>query len=126
MSQEEPQSIYEKIGGAEGIAGLVDEFYDSIMSDEVLKPYFKHARVGKIINMQKEFFAAATGGPRTYSGRPLKEIHKHMDISRYEFDRYVGHLVTALETRGITGDDSREVVALINIYADDITTDIVE
>ncbi|MEC5125692.1 group 1 truncated hemoglobin [Verrucomicrobiales bacterium BCK34] len=125
MSQEEPESIYERIGGAEGIAGLVDEFYESIMSDEVLKPYFKHASVGKIIIMQKEFFAAATGGPRTYSGRPLKEIHKHMGISRYEFDRYVGHLVKALETRGITGEDSREVVALINIYADDITTDII-
>lgn len=124
MSQEETKSIYERMGGADGIADLVDEFYSNIMADEVLKPYFKHASVGKIINMQKEFFAAATGGPRTYSGRPLKEVHKHMAISRYEFDRYLGHLVEALKKRGITGDDSRDVVAMINIYADDVTNDI--
>jgi hemoglobin len=123
MNQEEPTSIYERIGGAEGIDGLVDEFYESIMSDEVLKPYFKHASTGKIINMQKQFFAAATGGPLIYAGKPLKEVHKHMGISRYEFDRYVGHLVKTLETRGINGEDSREVVAMINIYADDITND---
>ena len=124
MNQEEPTSIYERIGGADGIDGLVDEFYESIMSDEVLKPYFKHASTGKIIIMQKQFFAAATGGPLTYGGKPLKEVHKHMGISRYEFDRYVGHLVKTLETRGISGEDSREVVAMINIYADEITNDI--
>ena len=124
MSQEDTHTIYERIGGAEGIAGLVDEFYEKIIADEVLKSYFKHASVGKIMNMQKEFFTAATGGPNTYSGRPLKEVHKHMGISRYEFDRYVGHLVDTLKTRGISGEDSREVVAKINIYGDDITNDV--
>lgn len=125
MSQEENSTtIYDRIGGAEGISGLVDEFYEKIIADEVLKSYFKNASVGKIMNMQREFFSAATGGPSTYSGRPLKEVHKHMGISKYEFDRYVAHLVDTLKTRGISDEDSREVVAKINIYADDITNDI--
>ena len=125
MSPEDTTSIYERIGGAEGIAGLVDEFYEKITADEVLKSYFKNASVGKIMKMQKEFFTAATGGPGTYSGRPLKDVHKHMGISRYEFDRYVGHLVETLKTRGISGEDSRQVVAKINLYADDIINDII-
>ena len=124
MSQEENNSIYERIGGADGISELVDEFYKKVTEDEVLKSYFAHACVGKLINMQKQFFTAATGGPMLYSGRPLKEVHKHLNISRYEFDRYVNHLVTTLKERGISEEDGREVVAKINIYADDITNDI--
>jgi len=124
MSQQEDTSIYDRIGGAEGIEGLVDDFYEKITNDEVLKSYFKNASVGKIMNMQKQFFSAATGGPLLYSGRPLKEVHKHLGISRYEFDRYVNHLVDTLKTAGISEEDSREVVAKINIYKDDITTDV--
>lgn len=117
-------SIYERIGGQEAIDGLVDKFYAKITSDSVLQSYFKHAPVGKIMEMQRQFLSAATGGPLTYAGRPLREVHQHLGISRYEFDRYVRILTETLAEMGLSEEDQRQVAASINIYADDITNDV--
>lgn len=117
-------SIYERIGGQEGIDRLVDDFYERVVNDSVLASYFKHASVGKIIEMQRVFLAAATGGPNVYAGRPLRDVHHRLGISRYEFDRYVQLLVEALAETGLNEEDQKQVVASINIYAEDITNDV--
>ena len=121
MSEE--TSIYERIGGEEGIEGILDIFYDKVIADSVLKSYFHGASLPNIRKKQKEFFAAATGGPHAYIGRSLGEVHKNMGISRYEFDRFVKLLVESLKERGISDKDGREVVAKVNIYAEEITHD---
>ena len=33
-------SIYDEIGGREGVAVAVDTFYDHVMADDMLAPYF--------------------------------------------------------------------------------------
>lgn len=124
MSENTSDSIYERIGGEATIASIIEVFYNKITSDPVLSSYFKNANVDKIMRMQKHFFTAATGGPLTYSGRPLKDVHQHLDISRYEFDRYVRHLTETLESIGVPEEDRKQVVARINIYAPDITNDL--
>ncbi len=121
MSKE--SSIYERIGGEEGIEGLLDDFYAKVTSDPVLKSYFIDVSMERVRKMQKMFFCEVIGGPHHYEGKPLTEVHKNMEISRYEFDRFVKLLVETLKDRGISDKDGREVVAKINIFAGEITTD---
>ena len=120
---EEP-SIYERIGGEEGIEGLLDEFYTRVTSDSVLKSYFIDVSMERVRKMQKMFFCEVIGGPHHYDGKPLAEIHKNMEISRYEFDRFVKILVETLKDRGISDKDGREVVAKINLFASEIISDV--
>lgn len=117
-------SIYERIGGEEGIAKLVDSFYAKVTADSELGAYFKHAPMDKLLRMQREFFAMATGGPIVYSGRPLTEVHRHMAISRREFQRFTEHLISTLEEfKGLSRQDALDVISRINLYADEITND---
>ena len=117
-------SIYERIGGEEGIAQLVDAFYAKVTADAELAPYFEHAPMDKLIRMQREFFAMATGGPIVYSGRPISEVHRHMAISRREFQRFTENLLSTLESfKGLSREDVLDVISRINLYADEITND---
>lgn len=122
-----PASIYERIGGEAGIASLVGRFYDRVMADPELRPYFEHAPMDKLRQMQREFFAAAAGGPIVYSGRPLRQVHHRLAISRREFQRFTDHLIETMEEiEGITRQDILDMIARINLYADEITNDTTE
>lgn len=120
------ETLYERIGGEAGIKGMVDSFYERVLADPVLASYFKDVPMDRQIRMQRQFFTAATGGPNVYSGRPLREVHKHLAISRYELKRFTDILIATLEGHGLKPHDVNDIVARINIYADEITTDVTE
>jgi hemoglobin len=117
-------SLYDRIGGAETIATLVDSFYTKVLEDPELKHYFAKAPMDKLMRMQKEFFSAATGGPITYSGRPLSEVHRGMDISKREFGRFTEHLIDTLKEIGVEESAAYEIISRVNLYADEITNDV--
>jgi hemoglobin len=121
--QNHERSLYERIGGEESIAKLVDHFYAKVVADPEIGYYFTHVPMGKLIPMQREFFAMATGGPALYSGRPLSEIHRPLAISRREFARFTEHLIETLQEIGIDEQDTYEIIAKINLYADEITNE---
>ena len=120
----ETSSIYDRIGGEEGIAKLVDVFYEKVLADGELKVYFEHAPIEKLLRMQREFFAMATGGPIIYSGKPLRQVHHHLAISRREFQRFTEHLIDTLNSfEHVSRQDVLDLIAKINLYADEITND---
>ncbi len=117
------KSLFERIGGADTIDSLVDSFYDKVLADPELNFYFKGKPMAKLRKMQREFFSAATGGPITYSGRPLSEVHRHLAISRREFQRFTEHLIETLQEVGVQESESNEIISHVNLYADEITND---
>lgn len=118
------KSLYERIGGEEALERLLDRFYHRVTNDPEIGHYFIHVSMDKLKLMQHEFFSMATGGPETYSGRPLSHVHRHLSISRREFQRFTEHLITTLEEEGINETDVYEIIAKINIYANEITNDV--
>lgn len=117
------ETIYDRIGGAETIAKLVESFYEKVLADPELSYFFEKAPMGKLLAMQKEFFSAATGGPITYSGRPLSQVHHGMSISTRQFARFTEHLIDTLKEVGVAESDANTIISHVNLYADEITTD---
>lgn len=120
---ESEDTIYDRIGGGETIDTLVDSFYDKVLADPELRSYFEDVPLPKLRNMQKEFFSAATGGPITYTGRPLDEVHRGLGITRREFQRFTEHLLETLHDVGVEEKDAYEIISHVNLYADEITSD---
>jgi len=123
MSHDPDSTLYERIGGEETINSLVDNFYSKVQDDPELAPYFTNVPMDKLRRMQFEFFSAATGGPIVYSGRPLGEVHRPLSISMREFQRFTEHLIETLEEIGVDKQDVLDIVAKINLYADEITNE---
>jgi hemoglobin len=114
-------TLFEQVGGEKAIAGLIHDFYDRVLADPELKPFFKHTAMAKLRRMQREFFSAALDGPITYTGRPLSHVHHGKGITKHHFALYVNHLLDTLRDCGINDPDVNDIIGRINTYADEIT-----
>lgn len=115
------QTLFERIGGHQAIADLIQDFYDQVVTDPELKPFFKHTPMDKLRRMQREFFSAALDGPITYTGKPLGYVHHGRGITKHHFSLYVGHLIRVLKKHEINEQDVQNIISRINTYADEIT-----
>jgi hemoglobin len=91
MANQHQSSLYERLGGVYNIATVVDDFIDRIMVDprlnadprvneahhRVLPPGFKY--------LVSEMVCEVTGGPQKYSGRSMRDSHKHLLITAKEW-----------------------------------------
>lgn len=117
------ESLYERIGGEEGIRKFVSLFYARVLADEELAPFFKDVSMEVLERMQLEFFSAALGGPQIYSGRPLHHVHAGKGIRARHLDRFVEHQLATLKDLEITDQDRQDIAERINLLATDITED---
>jgi hemoglobin len=116
-------TLFERIGGEQVIADLIHDFYDRVLADPELKPFFKHTSIDKLRRMQREFFSAALDGPIAYTGRPLSHVHHGRGITKHHFALYVNHLLDTLRDCGINDENVNDIIGRINTYADEITGD---
>ncbi|MEC5128636.1 group 1 truncated hemoglobin [Verrucomicrobiales bacterium BCK34] len=123
--KKEDGSIYDRIGGEEGIEKLINSFYERVLKDPMLAPYFEGVPMDKLARMQREFFAMATGGPAEYTGRPLAHVHQHLKIKKPVFQRFTEHLLTTLEeTTDLSNDDIMNLISRVNVEIDEISVEV--
>ena len=115
------ETLYDRLGGETGIAGLISRFYARVLTDPTLAPFFKNVSLEKLMHMQREFFGAALDGPQTYSGLDLSRAHVGRGITPDDFNRFSQHLAATLEEGGVNDDDLREVIHRIAVHKNDIT-----
>jgi hemoglobin len=114
-------TLFERVGGEQVIGELIHEFYDRVIADPELKPFFRKASMDKLRRMQREFFSAALDGPITYTGKPLSHVHHGRGITKHHLALYVAHLLDTLRDLNISDQDVQEIIGRINTYANEIT-----
>lgn len=120
-SSSDSPSLYDRIGGAPAVEALIPDFYKRVLADAELAPFFAATNIEALGAMQRQFFAMALGGPVAYSGRPLGHVHHGRGITGAHFARFAGHLVDSLKASGLSPQETDEVIARIDTYANEIT-----
>lgn len=122
---ENKETLFDRIGGEEGISKLIDVFYDRVMGDPELSPFFAHTETSKLRAMQKEFFSEALGGPLFYSGRSMREVHAGRGIKKSHLRRFTDHLLEVLREHqdelALTSQDIDAIYSRIALEADEIS-----
>jgi hemoglobin len=109
-------SLYERLGGEAAITATVGMFYDRIMSDPLLTPFFEDLEMDKQINKQIAFMTMAFGGPHEYTGRDLRTAHARLinrGLGEQHFAAVAGHLQGTLETLSVPKALIGEVMTLV-------------
>jgi hemoglobin len=124
MAEREESSLYDRVGGERGIEHLVSAFYERVLSDPELAPFFENVPMPKLLTMQKEFFSEALGGPLFYSGRSLRDVHRGRGIQKEHLRRFTDHLLSTLtssgEQLGLTEQEIDAIHSRIALEADEI------
>src|SRR2546426_3441529 len=123
MGGEPPPSLYRRLGGREGIAGVVDRFVANALADPGIGPAFKSlpaAKVGALKSNIADFICENTGGPCSYVGRTMKESHKGLGLAREDFDACNAALAKALDTNGVKAADKEQLMKLVQSLMPDI------
>lgn len=107
-------TLYERLGGADGIARLVDDVMAAHLMNPIVKTRFENIKdLDHAKKMAREFFSAGSGGPETYTGKDMLAAHKGMNISEQEYLAVTDDIVGAMEKHGLSEDTKKDVIAIL-------------
>ena len=114
----EEKTIYEKLGGAEGISGAVEQIVAKHLENELIKHYFialkeKPEYFNQFKQHVKDFLGAGTGGGTEYKGRDMVGAHKGLNISEAEFLAAIDDILFVLDANGVDRVSRNEVLATL-------------
>ncbi|MEM9828155.1 MAG: group 1 truncated hemoglobin [Planctomycetota bacterium] len=118
-----PSTLFERLGGAEKLAGLVEELYSRVLADDELKGFFENVPMDRLRKMQFQFLASALDGPVEYSGAELTAVHAGRGITAAHFAKFCGHFADTLEAHQADPHDVDQVLGRLSMYRDKITGD---
>jgi hemoglobin len=118
-------SLYERLGGAGGIAALVDDIVEAHMANPLIKarflPYREQAdTLAKVKQHTCDFFGAGSGGPEVYSGRSMRDTHRGMNISEQEYEAVADDIMSTLKKHKIDEETRKEVMTIVDSLKTDI------
>lgn len=115
------ESLYERLGSAEGIARLVEDVVDAHLNNPLVKTRYENVKdIEHVKQMSREFFGAGTGGPETYTGMDMLTAHKGMNISEQEFLAVIDDIMGAMDKNNLGDDAKKEVLAVLYSMKEEI------
>jgi hemoglobin len=114
--QPEP-SLYQQLGEREGIANVVEDLLYLIVEDERINHQFKGIDVVQFHRHLTDQLCQLSGGPCSYTGRAMRELHADMAITNTQFNALAENLILAMEENDIpTGAQNRLIKQLLPLY----------
>ena len=114
----EEKTIYEKLGGAEGISGAVDQIVAKHLENEDIKHYFLPLTENPEYFEQfkqhvKDFLGAGTGGGTEYKGRDMVGAHKGLNLSEADFLSAIDDILFVLDDNKVDRVSRNELLATL-------------
>ena len=106
-------SLYVRLGGESGVAGIADALIERVVADPKLKRSFEDSNLQRIKSKLAEQICDLSGGPCHYSGDPMKETHAGHHISEAEFYGMVETLRQVLKERNVGQGATNELLRLL-------------
>ncbi len=116
-------SVYEQIGGAAAVDAAVDVFYRRVLADAYVNRFFEGVDMEKQAAKQKAFLTMVMGGPHNYTGKDMREGHRHlvkMGLNDSHFDHILMHLRATLAELGVSEDLIQTIIGVAESTRDDV------
>ncbi len=117
------KSLYERLGGYDGIAAFANNLVPRLQGDAQLGRFWQH-RGDDGITREKQllinYLCSCAGGPVYYTGRDMNTSHKGMRISETDWSLFLQHAGATLEALQVPQQECDEIVAFVLSLKDDI------
>ena len=122
-SRAQEKSLYERVGGYNALAAVVDDFIGRLVSDKQFEKFFSgHGTDSKkkIRQHLLDQFCAATGGPCVYTGRDMKTTHGGLGITEADWNTATKHLTASLDKFKVPEKEKGELLTFVTSLKKDI------
>ena len=109
-------TLYGTIGGMLKIKAAVDSFYERVLADPLLRPFFRDAGMEGLRERQSMFVSMLLGGRIVYTGKDIAAAHaraREQGLNDDHFDRFLKHFREALNEVGVQADKVEKVMKLL-------------
>ncbi len=116
-------TLFERLGGRAAVDAAVDRFYEKVLADDLLSPFFAGTDMTRQRAQQKAFLTQAFGGPSNYTGQDLRTAHAPLvekGLGDAHFDAVAGHLQATLQELGVDAGNIAEVMTIAGSVRDDV------
>jgi hemoglobin len=118
-----PASLYDRLGGQASVDAAVDIFYRRVLADAYIKRFFEGVDMARQAAKQKAFLTMVFGGPNSYTGKDMREGHRHLvkkGLDDTHFDHVLAHLRATLAELGVGEAGITEVINLADTTRNDV------
>jgi hemoglobin len=116
-------SLYERIGGSDAIGRIFDEVGGRMAADPELAKFFQGQSQEALMTQRQravEFLCHETGGPCSYSGRPLKKVHASLGITESQWKAFLKHLNATLDNQKVSKREKSEFLTVVMRFKSDV------
>lgn len=103
--------LYTELGGEAGLIRIVEGMLLNVARDPRIAERFRDANIERVRDKLVEQFCVVAGGPCTYTGDSMAEVHRGLDISPSEFNALVEDLIMAMDSEGIAVPVQNRLIA---------------
>ena len=117
------KTLYERLGGYDGVSGFVDDLLPRLESDSQLGRFWQNRGDDGVKREQQllvDYLCANAGGPMYYTGRDMKLSHEGMKISESDWSVFLGHAGDTMTALSVPQQECDDVVAFVLSLKDDI------
>lgn len=104
-------TLYQALGGHEGVVKLVAEFRTRLLSDPRLAPYFRDVEEMQFRERLAIQLCEVSGGPCKQASYNMKRLHSGVDINRAAFNATVEVLQQAMDAQGVAFHTQNRLLA---------------
>jgi hemoglobin len=101
----------------------ISSIYRKVLADTRINRFFETVDMDAQAAKQKAFLAMVFGGPNAYTGKDMREGHKHLvakGLNDSHVDAVLENLGATLKELGVGDADIKEVAALANSVRGDV------
>lgn len=116
------RSLYERVGGREGINAVVTDTVARHLVNEQISHLMEGVDTDHLISQVTEFLVVGTGGEGEYTGRDMAEAHAHLELSNVEFLAAGSDLGAAMDAADWGEDEKQELLcAFVGLRGEVVT-----
>jgi hemoglobin len=117
------KTLYERLGGYDGISGFVNDLLPRLQKDAELGRFWQNRSDDGIAREKQlliDYLCTNAGGPVYYTGRDMKLSHKGMKISVSDWELFFAHAGDVMVALDIPSQECEDVAGFVLSLKGDI------
>lgn len=111
------ESLLDRVGGYSAVELAVVRFYEKVLKDPLLAPFFANSNLDQQRKRQAKFLASVMSGNAVNVENYMRNAHRpyvqKMGLTDEHFDAVAGHLRSTLTELGVAGDALSDIMTAV-------------